>query len=53
MIFWVNGSIFKFNSMVCFGGYEGVNWGKMGYIIGIFIVDRVYIIGNMMFGNGV
>ncbi|EQD99201.1 hypothetical protein L931_03775, partial [Helicobacter pylori PZ5024] len=39
-------------STVRFGGYEGVNWGKTGYITGTFTADRVYITGNMMSGNG-
>ncbi|ERA57770.1 autotransporter beta-domain protein [Helicobacter pylori GAM117Ai] len=50
---WANGSIPKSNSTVRFGGYEGVNWGKTGYITGTFTADRVYITGNMMSGNGV
>ncbi|WRD10504.1 vacuolating cytotoxin domain-containing protein [Helicobacter pylori] len=49
---WANGSIPKSNSTVRFGGYEGVNWGKTGYITGTFTADRVYITGNMMSGNG-
>ncbi len=49
---WANGSIPKSNSTVRFGGYEGVNWGKTGYITGTFTADRVYITGNMMTGNG-
>ncbi len=49
---WANGAIPKSNSMVRFGGYEGVNWGKTGYITGTFTADRVYITGNMMSGNG-
>ncbi len=49
---WANGSIPKSNSTVRFGGYEGINWGKTGYIIGTFTADRVYITGNMMSGNG-
>ncbi|MGL2737249.1 vacuolating cytotoxin domain-containing protein [Helicobacter pylori] len=49
---WANGSIPKSNSTVRFGGYQGVNWGKTGYITGIFTADRVYITGNMMSGNG-
>ncbi|MGL2741252.1 vacuolating cytotoxin domain-containing protein [Helicobacter pylori] len=49
---WANGAIPKSNSTVRFGGYEGVNWGKMGYITGTFTADRVYITGNMMSGNG-
>ncbi|EJB48067.1 vacuolating cytotoxin domain-containing protein [Helicobacter pylori] len=49
---WANGAIPKSNSTVRFGGYEGVNWGKTGYITGTFTADRVYITGNMMSGNG-
>ncbi|WQZ56649.1 vacuolating cytotoxin domain-containing protein [Helicobacter pylori] len=49
---WANGSIPKSNSTVRFGGYEGINWGKTGYITGTFTADRVYITGNMMSGNG-
>ncbi|GAA9362288.1 hypothetical protein TH0628_12180 [Helicobacter pylori] len=49
---WANGSIPKSNSTVRFGGYEGVNWGKTGYVTGTFTADRVYITGNMMSGNG-
>ncbi|WP_187847532.1 vacuolating cytotoxin domain-containing protein [Helicobacter pylori] len=49
---WANGTIPKSNSTVRFGGYEGVNWGKTGYITGTFTADRVYITGNMMSGNG-
>ncbi|WRA29683.1 vacuolating cytotoxin domain-containing protein [Helicobacter pylori] len=49
---WANGAIPKSNSTVRFGGYEGVNWGKTGYITGTFTADRVYITGNMMTGNG-
>lgn len=49
---WANGSIPKSNSTVRFGGYQGVNWGKTGYITGTFTADRVYITGNMMSGNG-
>lgn len=49
---WANGTIPKSNSTVRFGGYEGVNWGKTGYITGTFTADRVYITGNMMTGNG-
>ncbi len=49
---WANGAIHKSNSTVRFGGYEGVNWGKTGYITGTFTADRVYITGNMMTGNG-
>ncbi len=49
---WANGSIPESNSTVRFGGYEGVNWGKTGYITGTFTADRVYITGNMMSGNG-
>ncbi len=49
---WANGSIPKSNSTVRFGGHEGVNWGKTGYITGTFTADRVYITGNMMSGNG-
>ncbi len=49
---WASGAIPKSNSTVRFGGYEGVNWGKTGYITGTFTADRVYITGNMMSGNG-
>ncbi len=49
---WANGTIPESNSTVRFGGYEGVNWGKTGYITGTFTADRVYITGNMMSGNG-
>ncbi|WP_187884026.1 vacuolating cytotoxin domain-containing protein [Helicobacter pylori] len=49
---WADGAIPKSNSTVRFGGYEGVNWGKTGYITGTFTADRVYITGNMMSGNG-
>ncbi|UOS09341.1 vacuolating cytotoxin domain-containing protein [Helicobacter pylori] len=49
---WANGAIPKSNSTVRFGGYEGINWGKAGYITGTFTADRVYITGNMMSGNG-
>ncbi len=49
---WANGAIPKSSSTVRFGGYEGVNWGKTGYITGTFTADRVYITGNMMSGNG-
>ncbi|GAA8165397.1 hypothetical protein HpDR146_07920 [Helicobacter pylori] len=49
---WANSAIPKSNSTVRFGGYEGVNWGKTGYITGTFTADRVYITGNMMSGNG-
>ncbi len=49
---WANGTIPKSNRTVRFGGYEGVNWGKTGYITGTFTADRVYITGNMMSGNG-
>ncbi|MGN8341057.1 vacuolating cytotoxin domain-containing protein [Helicobacter pylori] len=49
---WANGTIPKSNSTVRFGGYEGINWGKTGYITGTFTADRVYITGNMMSGNG-
>ncbi len=49
---WANGSIPESNSTVRFGGYEGINWGKTGYITGTFTADRVYITGNMMSGNG-
>ncbi|MGL2908772.1 vacuolating cytotoxin domain-containing protein [Helicobacter pylori] len=49
---WANGAIPKSNSTVRFGGYQGVNWGKTGYITGTFTADRVYITGNMMSGNG-
>ncbi|WP_033760331.1 vacuolating cytotoxin domain-containing protein [Helicobacter pylori] len=49
---WANGANPKSNSTVRFGGYEGINWGKTGYITGTFTADRVYITGNMMSGNG-
>ncbi len=49
---WVNGANPKSSSTVRFGGYEGINWGKTGYITGTFTADRVYITGNMMSGNG-
>ncbi|WP_198993455.1 vacuolating cytotoxin domain-containing protein, partial [Helicobacter pylori] len=49
---WANSAIPKSNSTVRFGGYEGINWGKTGYITGTFTADRVYITGNMMSGNG-
>ncbi len=49
---WANSTIPKSNSTVRFGGYEGINWGKTGYITGTFTADRVYITGNMMSGNG-
>ncbi len=49
---WANGAIPKSNSTVRFGGYQGINWGKTGYITGTFTADRVYITGNMMSGNG-
>ncbi len=49
---WANGANPKSSSTVRFGGYEGVNWGKTGYITGTFTADRVYITGNMMSGNG-
>ncbi|OOQ40908.1 hypothetical protein B0X64_02540, partial [Helicobacter pylori] len=44
---WANSAIPKSNSTVRFGGYEGINWGKTGYITGTFTADRVYITGNM------
>ncbi|WP_033745640.1 vacuolating cytotoxin domain-containing protein [Helicobacter pylori] len=49
---WANGANPKSSSTVRFGGYEGINWGKTGYITGTFTADRVYITGNMMSGNG-
>ncbi len=49
---WANGTNPKSSSTVRFGGYEGINWGKTGYITGTFTADRVYITGNMMSGNG-
>ncbi|AFI06100.1 vacuolating cytotoxin domain-containing protein [Helicobacter cetorum] len=49
---WANGTTPNSNSMVRFGGYEGVNWGKTGYITGTFTADKIYITGTMMSGNG-